>query len=693
VFVRSWRAVDVCVAAAALAWFASAAAGTPSDDKTAPERVRLLDVPYVPQSGALCGGAALAMVLRYWGMTGVLAEDFTALVEPGQAGIRTDALVRAVEAYGWIALPLLGTPAEVEDHVAQGRPVIALIRAGSDSYHYVVLVAWANGWVILHDPKVGPFRAVREGEFNTTWSGSGNWALMVLPPQQTNEHAAADSATAAASLPAATDGCDAMVEAGILLARQGDSAQAEVEFLAAESLCPASAAPLRERAGLRFRADDWAGASRLAERALALDPDDADTWRLLAGSRFLAGDVDGALRAWNRVSEPRADLTRIDGLKRIRYSAVAGQLGLPPRRLLTSRAFRRARRRLAEVPAQVESRLSLRPMPEGKAQLNVTLMERPLVFDGPWDVGSAGIKALIRREFTLDVASPTGNGELWTAGWRWWKNRPRVSLALAVPAAGGRPGIWRLDAFWERQAYAVRALSGSSDATRPEVSREERRRTALSFSDWLGPDLRLEIGAALDEWVDRGRHLSLEGSIESRWARDRVALGAQAARWVSLARGAPFGTGGLSIEWCSSGLQTGDAWQGRLGISSATSSAPLALWSGAGTGDGRDPLLRAHPLLGGGVIRGRVFGRTLVHGTIERRTWPWRLGPVQLGWALFVDAAKPWNTGRAEQIPWQVDGGTGLRLRSLGMKGQIRVDAAHGFEDGSSAFSVGWEIR
>jgi hypothetical protein len=690
--VRSWRAVGVCVAAAALAWSAPAAAGTPSDERSAPENVQLLDVPYVPQSGALCGGAALAMVLRYWGKPGVLAEDFAALVEPGQSGIRTGALVKAVEADGWTAFPLPETPTEVESHLAQGRPVIALIRAGSGSYHYVVLVAWANGWVIIHDPNVGPFRAIREGEFNTAWSGSGGWALLVLPPRGTKEQGAPDPAAADPPSPAAPDGCGAMVEAGILLAQRGDTAAAELKFLAAQSLCPTSAAPLRERAGLQFRAEDWAGASRLAERALALDASDAHTWRLLAGSCFLAGDVEGALCAWNHVSEPRTDLTRIDGLTRIRFSAVAGQLNLPPGRLLTPHAFRQARRRLAEMPAQSEFRLSLRPLSDGNAQVNVTLLERPRVFEGPWDVGRAGIKAFLGREVTFDVASPTGNGELWTAGWRWWEERPRVSLALTVPAAGGRPGIWRVDGFWERQAYAPRTLSDSSDTTRAGVSREERRRAALSFSDWLGPDLRLKVGAALDEWADRGAHLSLEGSVETRWARDRLALGAEAATWMSLKNGAPFGAGGLSLKWCSSGLERCDAWRGRLGISSTTSEAPLALWSGAGTGYGRAPLLRAHPLLNGGVVAGRVFGRTLVHGTIERQAWPWKLGPLQLGWALFVDGAKPWDTGRASRIPWQVDGGTGLRLRGLGMKGQLRIDAARGFDDGNSAVSIGWEI-
>jgi hypothetical protein len=344
------------------------------------------------------------------------------------------------------------------------------------------------------------------------------------------------------------------------------------------------------------------------------------------------------------------------------------------------------------MPAQEESRLSLRPESEGKAQVNVTILERPPVFDGPWDVGSAGVRALTDRELTIDVASPTGNGELWTAGWRWWKDRPRVSLALAVPAAGGRPGIWRLDGFWERQAYVARARSGSGATPSAGVSREERRRTALSFSDWLRPDIRLETGAALDKWIGRGSYLSLEGSVERRWARDRLALGAQAAGWASLENGPPFETGGLSVRWSSSGLERCDAWLGRLGISGATSKAPLALWSGAGTGQGRSPLLRAHPLLDGGILSGSVFGRSLVHGTVERQIWAWELGFVRIGGAIFMDGAKAWGSTPAGRIPWQIDGGAGIRLGGLGIRGQLRLDAARGLRDGRSALSVGWQV-
>jgi hypothetical protein len=688
--VNSWRAAGFCVAAAALIRFAPAVAAPPAAGGSAVQAVRFLDVPYVPQSGVLCGGAALAMVLRFWGKAEVLAEDFAALAEPGQAGLLTATLVKAVEDAGWTALPLAGTRAGIVEHLAQGRPIIALLRAGADSYHYVVLVAWTGGWVVVHDPVVGPFRALREAEFAAAWSGSGNWALLILPPQPSGELAAPKIPAAELPVFAALGGCDSLLAAGVQLARQGDVAGAEHEFLAAQSLCPGSAAPLRERAGLRFLADDWPGASRLAQGALALDAGDAHARRLLAGSRFLLGDVEGALRAWNHLSEPRTDLARIDGLQRMRYAVVAVQLELPPGQLLTPAAYRRAGRRLEELPAQTDHRLSLKPLPAGITQPNVTVLERPLLFGGRWGVVSAGLDAVLGHGIDVEVASPMGQGELWSAGWDWWRERPRVALSLTAPAVGGRPGIWRVEGSWERQAYASALVPSAFVSSVSGTVREKRRRTGLSFADWVGPDLRLEIGAALDEWDDRGAYVSLAGSAETRWAGDRLALTAELARWASLHSGAPFGTGSLLLRWWSRGSGEDAAWRGRLGISRATAGAPLALWSGAGTGYGRAPLLRAHPLLDGGVVRGPVFGRALGHATIERQAGLWRPGPVLLSGAVFVDVAKPWETGRAGRAPWQVDGGAGLRVKVPGRRGQLRIDAARGFSDGNSVVSAGW---
>jgi hypothetical protein len=484
-----------------------------------------------------------------------------------------------------------------------------------------------------------------------------------------------------------------MVDKAVAHARSDDTAAATRLLRAAEALCPESAAPLRELAGLRFMAEDWTGAARLAEGALRLDPGDRGTWRLLAASRFLLGDDVGALRAWNRISEPRADLARVDGLSRIRYRAVARQLSLPPGSLLTSRAFVRARRRLAAMPAPSMTRLSLKPLPQGAAQVNVALLERPLLFGGPLDAGGAGLRALAEREVSLEVASPMGNGELWTAGYRWRHHRPKAFLALEVPTPRGRPGVWRVAGFWERQAYAEEPAASEPDGTMPpRVRREERRRTALSFADWVASSLHLQVGAALDKFSGRGAHLSLEGNVEAVLAGDRLALEGRIAQWASLERGRSFLAGGFLARWSTEPPEQG-GWQARAGVSRATSDAPLALWPGAGTGTGREPLLRAHPLLDDGVVAGRAFGRTLVHAGIERQSWAWTFKTLRLGWVLFVDGARPWETLRSARVPWQLDGGAGIRLAGLGTRGELRITAANGFEDGSSAVSVVWEVR
>ena len=55
-----------------------------------------IDVPYLPQTDALCGGAAAAMVFRYWGDAHADAQEFAPLVDRRAGGIANGALIAAV---------------------------------------------------------------------------------------------------------------------------------------------------------------------------------------------------------------------------------------------------------------------------------------------------------------------------------------------------------------------------------------------------------------------------------------------------------------------------------------------------------------------------------------------------------------------------------------------------------------------
>src|SRR6185503_6233642 len=99
------RGVRAAFLLAALTVAMPAAAGQPP-----PGRGVLLDLPYLTQTEQLCGGAALAMVLRYWGDTTVVPEDFASLVDRSAGGIRTSVLTEAVTRRGWSATPFAADP-------------------------------------------------------------------------------------------------------------------------------------------------------------------------------------------------------------------------------------------------------------------------------------------------------------------------------------------------------------------------------------------------------------------------------------------------------------------------------------------------------------------------------------------------------------------------------------------------------
>ena len=94
-----------------------------------------LSVPYLPQTEALCGGAAAAMVMRFWGARGVYADAFAPLIDRKAGGIHTSALRAALAAKGWDAQATAGDLPQLTHEIALGRPVIALIEDRPGRFH------------------------------------------------------------------------------------------------------------------------------------------------------------------------------------------------------------------------------------------------------------------------------------------------------------------------------------------------------------------------------------------------------------------------------------------------------------------------------------------------------------------------------------------------------------------------------
>ena len=653
-------------------------------------QVRLLDVPYVAQSEVLCGGAAAAMVLRYWGASDVYAEDFADLVDPGARGITTETLTSEIEQRGWNVRTFRGTRQSVQRHLDRGRPVLVLVRDSPDRYHYLVVVGWFENRVIVHDPAHAPFRELDMAHFYDAWEEAGFWSLLVLPG---DPGSVPRTASGFVGMPALTPGCHANVSAGIELAHRGALTLSEHALRAAADQCPTSSVPWRELAGLRILQARWTEAADLARTALEWNHTDAQAWRLLATSQFAHSDSSAALRSWNQIGEPAIDLVQVEGLERTRHAIVEDTVNLRSSTLLTVAGLERARRRLSLLPGATSSRIGYRPQ-SGRARIDVAVSERPLIaLDTPHLVRES-IRAVTEQTARLDVASPTGNGERWTASWRWWNARPRFSLSVDTPApARGLGSVWRVEASWERQTYSRAAHAGASASQDVAFVQETRSHLGMSAKDWITPSLYWDATASIDEWSRHGTYAGMGIRVERHHAGERLVTGIELHGWKGLDGGTPFASSSLSSDWRSSASPERLTWRVRGSLDAVTSAAPSDLWLGAGVGKARRTLLRAHPLLDNGVISTAKLSRKLASVTLEvEHVWR-RRDPLQLSVVGFADTAHRWDgSGQARTGRTDLDVGIGFRLGAPGRSGRFRADIARGLRDGAIAGSVGWEL-
>jgi hypothetical protein len=504
-------------------------------------------------------------------------------------------------------------------------------------------------------------------EFDRRWSASGRWMLIVVPG---TAPATAESPSASAASATPPEGeCDVLVAEGVRAAQENQLDAAERTLVSALG-CPGAAA-FRELAGVRLLQQRWADVTAAAETAVRIAPDDTHAWKLLGAGRYLQDERLRALEAWNHAGEPRVDLVRIDNLSRTRHRVVERSIGVEAGEVLTTASFRRAQRRLSEVPAFAAARLQFQPVPEGQVELQGAVTERQLLPGSAFSWAVFGMTTAAVREVRLAAASPTGGGEALTVGWRFHPNRPRVTLGLLAPTPWGG-GVWGAMAAVERQEFDTEGAVAA------------RRATALAtLSDWVSSSVRWELRGGVDRWRDLGRFATAGGALTLIALDDRARAVLRGAGWFGSER---FATGELQFNVLSSRTRRGFVASISGAAQLASEVTPLDLWFGGDTGLARQPALRAHPMLDGGRLRVERLGRSFVGLTAEAQHWWPQTGRLQTAAALFVDTGR--TALRAGLHPrTDADVGLGVRFGVVGVSGTFRADVAKGLRDGATALS------
>jgi hypothetical protein len=167
-----------------------------------PLKVEWDRVPFFPQTALHCGPAALATVLVAQGHEASPDRLAGEVFLPARGGSLQAEMLAGARRHGLLAVPLPPRLEALLREVAAGQPVVVLLNLGlaiAPRWHYAVVVGYdvAQGEVLLRSGE-NPRLPMAMRTFEHTWSRSGHWSFVVLPPGRwpltAEEEAAVDAA-------------------------------------------------------------------------------------------------------------------------------------------------------------------------------------------------------------------------------------------------------------------------------------------------------------------------------------------------------------------------------------------------------------------------------------------------------------------------------------------------------------------
>jgi hypothetical protein len=488
---------------------------------------------------------------------------------------------------------------------------------------------------------------------------------------------------------------EALVQQGIALGRSQQMAEAQATLDQAISLDPQRPEAWVERGGLHFLSGEYAAAVADLEQALRRH-EDPYTRDLLASALALAGHTDEALSVWNVMGQPLLQTVDVKGLIRTRYRVVRRELPAQEGAMLDRDAVAESRLRLQELG--IFDRVTVRPVPrgDGKADLQVAVLERPLLFSGPIDAALAMAAGILGDSRVRLRANNVGGLAASIVGqYRWQHNRPDLSLGMDWAQPLGLPANFHILAFRGRQLYALPVpITRRSRGLDAGLRRVLGARTIGQ----IGFKTRDRTFSRPDPIAPPGRIAGLELGLERRLVETRQQRLGVVARvfetWHGLGSDLSYDRTLLVVDYRGD-LEPVDApplerstvaVQLRWGRGSG--GLPLDEMFAPGGSLDMDFPLRGHRQLRDGALGGTPMGRGLLLANVEWRHRVWSRGAFQLGIAPFTDVARVSDTASHDPHTLMIDAGVGLRIALRG-GAVFRIDAGHGLLDGRNAVSAG----
>jgi tetratricopeptide (TPR) repeat protein len=254
---------------------------------------------------------------------------------------------------------------------------------------------------------------------------------------------------------------------GTALARLGRWDEAKRAFQIGLSQQPGDKRFSLELAGVCFRKKNYEEAAGHLRRALRLDPADTYANDFLAGVYFLQGNVEAALKYWNKVSKPEIEELRIEPALSVAPALLDRAFTIAPATALDLRDLQTTKARVRGLNIFSNYRFNLEARSDGKFDLVFRARERNA--DSKWAWLLALLRGLpyqtVNPEF-FNINRRAINSESLV---RWDAEKRRVWTNLSGPLFGNPKRRFQLDLDLRDENWDVGQISVCPQAVQAEV--------------------------------------------------------------------------------------------------------------------------------------------------------------------------------------------------------------------------------
>ena len=477
---------------------------------------------------------------------------------------------------------------------------------------------------------------------------------------------------------------------GLALSHLAEWDDAKLAFEAGRRKSPRDSRFPLELAGVAYKQKDFRRAKKNLESALRLNPTDGYAQEFLGTIYFLEGDLEAALKYWNREDRPRLRSVGFAPLPRLSETLRNRALAFNAPQTLTGEALLTSESRLDNLGIFSSRRMELAPTESGSYDLTLHLSERNL-----W--GHSKVEGLV--SFLSGLPYETVYPELYNLGRqainltslaRWDDEKRRILVGASLPVYDD-PGLrlrfyldarnenWNLSETFtgglaplagvnlRRMAAGAEFHSVVNGRSTWSAGAEAASRRFRNVPGTLSPAERVFFsnGNSLSGWLGLGRNLARVP--ERRFTMDS-SLTLRAGREFPSALG-PFANfrGSLDAHWFPRAKGDDFEMRGRLRAGLTAGKASLDELFQLGVERDNDLWLRGHA----GTIDGRKgaapLGRRyfLANWELDKNIYGNGLFAVKLG--PFLDSgAIADSSGFFGTRSWLWDSGLQCKVRILG---------------------------